>query len=120
MGLQVNTISFCDTVNNKISKREFTFLNGSDRINRKQGIIINMSNKEVNNSDKETGTSHLPEVGENGVRHEHSQDETTQICKVDLPMNVYGQLVQQALRQGCTPEELVAQQIERIIREGTR
>ena len=79
-----------------------------------------MSNKGVNNCDKGTGTSHLPGVGENGVRHEHSQDETPQICKVDLPVNVYGQLVQQALRQGCTPEELVAQQIERIIRRGTR
>ena len=84
---------------------------------RHQGIIINMSNKEVNNCDKETGTPQLPEVRENGVRHEHSPDETTRICKVDLPMNVYGLLVQQALRQGCTPEELVAQQIERFIRK---
>ena len=117
MKLRVNDISFYDIVNIKISKREFTFLKGSVRINRKQKIIIDMSNKGINEHGekrkKQSGDDEQPKR----LRHATSQDETMKICRVNLPIADYGQLVQLALRKGCTPEELVAQQIERFIRK---
>lgn len=120
MGLQVNNISFCDIVNNKISKREFTFLKGGVRIRRKQGRITDMSNKGINKQDKERDEQQERNILERGMRQTHSQDETMKVCQVNLPIADYGQLMQLALRQGCTPEELVAQQIERTIRGGSR
>lgn len=87
---------------------------------RKQGSIINMSNKGINKQNEDMEPLKRVKSGLRTVRHEHSQDETTEICRVNLPMADYGQLQQLALRQGCTPEELVAQQIERIIRRGIR
>lgn len=120
LGLQVNIISFCDIVNYKISKREFTFRNKNDRMQRLQGSITNMSNKGINTCGKDKELLQQAERQQNKMRQAHSRDETTQICKVDLPIATYGELVQLALRQGCTPEELVAQQIKRIIRSGIR
>ena len=79
-----------------------------------------MSNKEINKQEEDIGRQHKTGGQATRLRQESSQDETMKFCKVNLPIADYGQLVQLALRQGCTPEELVAQQIEHLIRKGTK
>ena len=76
-----------------------------------------MSNKGINKHSEKRGKEHGGDEQPKRLRYATSQDETMKICRVNLPIADYGQLVQLALRKGCTPEELVAQQIERFIRK---
>ena len=76
-----------------------------------------MSNKGINENSEKQGKQHRGDEQPKRLRQATSQDETIKICRVNLPIADYGQLVQLALRQGCTPEELVEQQIERLIRK---
>jgi hypothetical protein len=60
----------------------------------------------------ENGMSSEPE----GKERPLSQDDILKRCRVELSMEEYGRLARRALREGCTPEELVAREIEQLAR----
>ncbi len=45
-----------------------------------------------------------------------SQNEIAYSCLIDLSMEDYALLAQRAMREGCSPEELVARQIARLVK----
>lgn len=58
-----------------------------------------------------------PKVGiETASNSQPSQLETVPYYKVELSLEEYAQLARRALREGCTPEELVARSIEHLAR----
>lgn len=74
---------------------------------------------QVNSKDKEMRNTPIGEAEadrKTGGRAmgETSLAETSKILKLSLSLEVYGELVREALRRGCTPEQLVAQQIDQL------
>lgn len=45
-----------------------------------------------------------------------SQKEIMGECRLELSMADYGKLMKLAMREGCSPEELVARQIARLVK----
>lgn len=51
------------------------------------------------------------------IRDKNSPDETSGSYHVQLSMEKYGQLTRRALQEGCSPEELVARAVAKLVQE---
>lgn len=65
------------------------------------------------NKNRDKSTEDIHKTGDTShTLQAPSPAETSATLKLNLSMEVYSELARQALRRGCTPEQLVAQQIQ--------
>ena len=76
---------------------------------------MEQSSKEIRN--KQEGASGTMRKSSEDIRSGDviSQEEIMKRCRVELSMEEYSRLARRALREGCTPEELVAREIAQLV-----